>query len=83
MAEEQAPVTEEVAQEQSIEQTPEQEVSRETSEVMERPEIIPEKFWNSESGEVNLEDMAKSYAHLEKFASGKRDEMKDLSLIHI
>lgn len=73
MAEEQAPATEEVAQEQPAEE----EVSRETSEVMEKPEIIPEKFWNNETGEINLEDMAKSYAHLERFASGKKDEMKD------
>ncbi len=70
MAEEQAPAEE-------AQQT--EEVSRETTEqeVMERPEIIPEKFWNNETGEINLEDMAKSYHHLEKFASGKKDEMKD------
>ena len=75
-------MSEEQVTEQATEQTTEavaQEpnVSRETEPVMERPEIIPEKFWNSESGEVNLEEMAKSYNHLEKFASGKRDEMKD------
>ena len=71
MAEEQAPATEEVAQAQ-----PEEEVSREATEqeVMERPEIIPEKFWDTETGEINLEDMAKSYAHLEKFATGKKEE---------
>lgn len=75
-------MSEEQVTEQATEQTTEAvaqnpDVSRETEPVMERPEIIPEKFWNSESGEVNLEEMAKSYNHLEKFASGKRDEMKD------
>ena len=45
--------------------------------VPQRPEIIPEKFWNSESGEVNIDDMAKSYAHLEKFASGKQEEVRE------
>ena len=63
--------------EQSVEQQTE-DVSRETSEqqaVMDRPEIIPEKFWNADTGEINLEDMAKSYNHLEKFASGKKDEI--------
>jgi hypothetical protein len=54
--------------------------SNPVEQVMERPEIIPEKFWNADSGEVNLEDMAKSYAHLEKFAGGKRDEMRDAIL---
>lgn len=77
MSEEQAPAVEETAE--PVQQT--DEVSRETSEVeqevMERPEIIPEKFWNAETGEINLEDMAKSYHHLEKFASGKKDEMRD------
>jgi hypothetical protein len=65
--------------EQSVEQQTE-DVSRETSEqqeVMDRPEIIPEKFWNADTGEINLEDMAKSYNHLEKFASGKKDEMRE------
>ena len=73
MAEEQAPASTEEAPQQT------EDVSRETTEqeVMERPEIIPEKFWNNETGEINLEDMAKSYNHLEKFASGKKDEMKD------
>ena len=56
MAEEQAPASTEEAPQQT------EDVSRETTEqeVMERPEIIPEKFWNNETGEINLEDMAKS-----------------------
>jgi hypothetical protein len=76
MAEEQVINTEETVQaEPQTEQS--ENVSHETPEVMERPEIIPEKFWNPETGEINLEDMAKSYHHLEKFASGKKDEMRD------
>jgi len=75
MAEEQAPVTEEVTQEQPAEE----EVSRETIDAPapSRPEHIPEKFWNAETGEVNIDDMAKSYNHLEKFSTGKKEEMKE------
>lgn len=32
----------------------------------ERPEHIPEKFWDAEKGEVRVEELAKSYAELEK-----------------
>jgi hypothetical protein len=32
----------------------------------ERPAHIPEKFWDAEKGEVRVEDLAKSYAELEK-----------------
>lgn len=31
-----------------------------------RPEHIPEKFWDAEKGEVRVDDLAKSYAELEK-----------------
>lgn len=31
-----------------------------------RPDYIPEKFWNAETGQVNTEALAKSYAELEK-----------------
>lgn len=31
-----------------------------------RPEHIPEKFWDAEKGEVRVEELAKSYAELEK-----------------
>ena len=70
--------------EQPVEQQTE-DVSRETSEqpIGERPEIIPEKFWNPDTGEINLEDMAKSYNHLEKFASGKKEEMRDSVIAEI
>lgn len=37
----------------------------------ERPEYIPEKFWNAETGEARLEDAFKSYAHMEQKLSGK------------
>ncbi len=74
MSEEQAPVTEEVAQEQT------EDVSRETTEQTEqavRPEIIPEKFWNAETGEINVGDLAHSYNNLEKMVSGKQDAMRE------
>ena len=31
-----------------------------------RPDIVPEKFWNADEGEVRVEAMAKSYAELER-----------------
>lgn len=74
MVDEQAPASTEEAPQQT------EDVSRETTEqqeISERPDIIPEKFWNSETGEIALEDMAKSYAHLEKFATGKKEDMRE------
>ena len=35
-------------------------------EAPKRPEHIPEKFWNAETGEVRVEELAKSNAELEK-----------------
>ena len=31
-----------------------------------RPEHVPEKFWNGETGEVMVDDVLKSYAEMEK-----------------
>lgn len=36
-----------------------------------RPEHIPEKFWDVEKGEVRVEDLAKSYVELEKARAAK------------
>lgn len=36
-----------------------------------RPEWLPEKFWNAESGQANLEALAKSYAELERTRGGQ------------
>lgn len=35
-------------------------------EPKERPDHIPEKFWDAEKGEVRVDELAKSYAELEK-----------------
>jgi hypothetical protein len=37
-----------------------------------RPEHIPEKFWDAETGTVRIDDLAKSYAELEK--TGKKPD---------
>jgi hypothetical protein len=37
-----------------------------------RPDHIPEKFWNADKGEVNVEALAKSYAELEKARSSAK-----------
>ena len=52
-----------------------QNVSRET--IRERPENVPEKFWNADTGEVRTDDLLKSNAHLEQFVGGKKDELKE------
>lgn len=43
----------------------------EGDEKAERPEFIPEKFWDAEKGEPRLESMAKAYGDLEKKLGSK------------
>jgi hypothetical protein len=40
-------------------------------EAPQRPESVPEKFWDAEKGTVKVDDLAKSYAELEKKFSTK------------
>tara|TARA_R110002096_G_scaffold161261_2_gene327799 strand:+ start:323 stop:1159 length:837 start_codon:yes stop_codon:yes gene_type:complete len=42
--------------------------------VPERPENIPEKFWNAEKGELRLDEFVKSYSELERQRSQKAEE---------
>lgn len=49
--------------------------ARGAAQVPERPEHIPEKFWDAEKGEVRVDDLAKSYAELEKGKSKPKTEM--------
>lgn len=39
-----------------------------------RPDYVPEKFWDAETGEVNVENLAKSYGELEKSRSAPKEE---------
>lgn len=43
------------------------------SDAPQRPEYIPEKFWDAEKGEVNIENLAKSYGELEKSRSAPKE----------
>ncbi len=45
--------------------------------IPERPEYVPEKFWNTTDGLVKQEEVFKSYAQLEKFVGGKKEELTD------
>lgn len=45
--------------------------------IAERPDFLPEKFWNKDTGEVRLEDMAKSYAKVEKEVSGRITQLAE------
>ena len=85
MAEEQTQAVEQT-QEQPVQQPAETNsqpnVSQETSEPTTtqpapRPEYIPEKFWDSQKGQVNVEEFGKSYVNLEKYVGGKKEELRD------
>ena len=54
----------------------EENVPRETF-TRERPENVPEKFWNQETGEIRTDELLKSNEHLEKFVGGKKDELRE------
>jgi len=42
-----------------------------------RPEYVPEKFWNSDNNEVNLEAAFKSYGELESKIGQKEDSLRE------
>ena len=52
-------MAEEQVTQEAVETAPTEDVSRETIDapVPARPEHIPEKFWNAETGEVNIDDI--------------------------
>ena len=77
-------VDEQITQE-TVESAPTEDVSRETIDVPtpERPEYIPEKFWDSETGEIKTEELGKSYVNLEKFSTGKQEEMRESIMAEI
>tara|TARA_Y100001935_G_scaffold111957_1_gene92829 strand:+ start:601 stop:1404 length:804 start_codon:yes stop_codon:yes gene_type:complete len=81
MAEEQTQAVEQT-QEPVQQEQPKENVSHETQEATTtepspRPEYIPEKFWNTDKGEVNMEEFGKSYTNLEKYVGGKKEELRD------
>jgi hypothetical protein len=50
---------------------------QENVEVAAKPEDVPEKFYNAETGKVDYEAMAKSYSELEKKQSGQTEDPKE------
>lgn len=64
-----------MADEQVTEQEVLEEVPAEETPVAERPEHIPEKFWRD--GNVDVDEMAKSYAQLETYVGGKEDALRE------
>ena len=56
---------------------PEEGMATDSVEVAGKPEDVPEKFYNAETGKVDYEAMAKSYAELEKKQSGQTEEPID------
>ncbi len=49
-----------------------------TDEPSPRPDFIPEKFWDTDTGNINLEEFGKSYSNLEKYVGGKKDELRQV-----
>jgi len=49
-----------------------------TTDIEPRPEFIPEKFWDTDNGVVNLEEFGKSYSNLEKYVGGKKEELREV-----
>tara|TARA_R100000734_G_C3317256_1_gene110223 strand:- start:1821 stop:2564 length:744 start_codon:yes stop_codon:yes gene_type:complete len=66
-------MAEEITEQEVLDAVPE----GEQPPVPERPDYIPEKFWNAETGEARTEEMAKSYTQLETFSKGKEEEMEE------
>lgn len=52
------------------------ETGAETKATNDKPEYVPEKFWDTEKGEVNVENLAKSYVEIDKL----RGSMKEKAL---
>ena len=46
------------------------------TEIASRPDFVPEKFWNADTGEVRLEDAFKSYSEIEKKGRARSDTMR-------
>jgi hypothetical protein len=53
---------------------------QENVEVAAKPEGIPDKFYDAETGKVDYDAMAKSYTELEKKQSGQKEEVKEESV---
>lgn len=51
-----------------------QKYEQRTGDVKQKPEGIPDKFWNAEKGEVDYAAMAKSYTELEKLHSQRQQQ---------
>ena len=50
---------------------------KDTVEVAAKPEGIPDKFYDAETGKVDYDAMAKSYTELEKKQSGQKEDPKE------
>jgi hypothetical protein len=49
-----------------------------TTQPAQRPDFIPEKFWDIDTGNINLEEFGKSYSNLEKYVGGKKDQLRQV-----
>ena len=47
-----------------------------SGEIASRPDYVPEKFWDTESSSVRMEDVFKSYGEIEKSGRARADTMR-------
>ena len=59
---------------------PEEGMTTDSVEVAAKPEGIPDKFYDAETGKVDYDAMAKSYNELEQKQSGQKEEVKEESV---
>ena len=59
------------------EQTPDnlEQTTDNTQAPVERPEYVPEKFWNKDTNEINVEDLSISYNALEKKLGSRTEDL--------
>lgn len=49
----------------------------ESTTIVERPEHIPQKFWDNDGGSARVDDMAKAYTALERMMGSKVSDLSD------
>lgn len=67
----------EIQEEGQVEEVQEEYVEENDERLHAKPEAVPDKFWNAETGEVRVDDVLKSYAEMERYVGGKEEEYKE------
>ena len=57
-------------------EVPQESMAKDNVEVAEKPDWVPDKFYNKETGAIDYENLAKSYSELEKKQSAPKEKTK-------